>query len=216
MLPRVKRLIDKAAPYRCAFLMAALLALMFITALGPEESRLIAVLHMLVLGTGLYALSYRKSNLVIAAIVGGPFLLALGANELTEFAWLEVAARLSALAFYTLVTATLLEHVLRPGEVDRDRIFGAACIYLLLGIGWAVLFDAIEHTWPASFDDDLHFNDLMYFSFATLTTLGYGDITPKTELARIVAVVEAATGVLYTTILVARLVSLYHAPSEEE
>ncbi len=214
-LPRVKRLLDLVAPFRCALLMVALLVMMIITAVTPDNSTRVAVLHFVILLSGVYAVSRRRVDLICAVVVAVPVLIAVTVDQVLEIKAVEIAAEISAITFYAVVTGSLLAHVLRPGQVDADRIFGAACIYLLLGITFALVYNALENHYPGSFDEGkLAMNDLVYFSFATLTTLGYGDISPDSDFARIIAVIEASTGVLYTAILVARLVSLYRSSAD--
>ncbi len=102
-------------------------------------------------------------------------------------------------------------------QVSGDAIFGVVCGYLLLGIIWTVLYSAVETASPGSFRMPasegspavaarVDRGDLGYFSFITLTTVGYGDVTPTTPLARTLAWMEAITGQFYLAILVAGLV----------
>lgn len=87
----------------------------------------------------------------------------------------------------------------------------------LSGLTWASVDILIDTMQPGSFHvshsqhsgDAMTYSDFLFFSFATLTTLGYGDITPITTQARSFAIVEAVYGVLYSAILIARLVGLY-------
>ena len=98
--------------------------------------------------------------------------------------------------------------------MSGDELCGSIVAYILIGIAWALLYSYIELLYPNSFsfvsatEDDLHAKGsaLFYYSFVTLTTLGYGDILPVSQFARMVAYLEAVTGVMYTAILVAGLV----------
>ena len=115
-----------------------------------------------------------------------------------------------------------LYHILRAilgGQVSGDEIFGAVCGYLLLGIIWALLYSAIETAWPGSFSESAALksldgkatvdrNILTYYSFITLATVGYGDVTPVAPLARTLAWIEAIAGQIYLATLVAGLVGL--------
>ena len=99
-------------------------------------------------------------------------------------------------------------------EVDTNLICGGIAVYLLLGITWALSYRVIEQLNPGSFslaapNGDPAWSEILYFSYTTLTTLGYGDIVPLKPFARIWAMMETVTGTLYIAILVARLVSLY-------
>ncbi len=96
-----------------------------------------------------------------------------------------------------------------------DRIVGAICVYVLIGLGWASVYEILDDVIPGSFrfpadtawvtQDAVRYR---YFSFVTLATLGYGDVTPVTALAGTLASLEAVAGQLYVAITVARLVAL--------
>lgn len=114
----------------------------------------------------------------------------------------------------TLVTffVVVLARVLRGGVVTIQRIEGAIAAYVLLGLSWASAYKLVALAHPGAFAGVLNAADgggeLIYFSFVTLTTMGYGDITPIHPIARSLAITEALTGQLYIAILLARLVSL--------
>jgi hypothetical protein len=109
------------------------------------------------------------------------------------------------------MAAFLLAGVLAEGRVDAERICAALCVYLLAGIAFGGLFAALETRAPGSLAGarPIDLDDAVYFSFVTLATLGYGDITPAASGARALAVLEAVFGQLYLAVLIARLVSLY-------
>ncbi len=101
--------------------------------------------------------------------------------------------------------------VLFGGEINVNRIVGAACIYEMLGLIWAVMYAGIATLAPDSFSgsglaDPNLFWDFVYYSFVTLTTLGYGDISPQLPFAKSLAYMEALIGQLYIAIMVASLV----------
>lgn len=133
---------------------------------------------------------------------------------------LRLAGALVSLAFLTLTTYQVLRDVLLSWQINTNRIVGAACVYVMLALTWAYAFQVVYLLHPESFafsetvwiDADRPFSSvelLVYFSFVTLTTLGYGDITPMGSWARLLASSEALVGQLYLTILVARLVGLH-------
>jgi voltage-gated potassium channel Kch len=125
--------------------------------------------------------------------------------------WLASA---SAIAFYLFTAASILVFVLKQHEITADTVYGALSVYLLIGITWSFAYTMIEHLAPGSFyidpsldtDGILERADFYYYSFVTLTTLGYGDILPITAQSRSLAALEAVCGVLYTATLVASLV----------
>ena len=118
------------------------------------------------------------------------------------------------LAFYGWVTWMACRQVLFTGPIDGNKIVGAICIYLLMGVIWALLYLAIAQAVPGAFNGIEqrvwydNFSDALYYSFVTLTTLGYGDINPVTPIARFLAYFEAIVGVFYMAILVASLVGI--------
>ena len=109
------------------------------------------------------------------------------------------------------MAASLLPGVLGEGRVDAERVCAALCVYLLAGIAFGGLFAALETHAPGSLAGakPIDLDDAIYFSFVTLATLGYGDITPAASATRSLAVLEAVFGQLYLAVLIARLVSLY-------
>lgn len=123
-------------------------------------------------------------------------------------AWPELVACTTVLVFSLII----LRQVVRPGAVNLSRVLGAIAVYLLLGIGWASAYQVAEHFFPGSFvsttAQPVSVNGWMFFSFVTLTTVGYGDIVPVHRVARSLATAEALTGQLYIAVLLARLVSL--------
>jgi len=99
-------------------------------------------------------------------------------------------------------------------SVTSDLIKGGVAVYLLSGIGWAAAYDVLYRLDPQSFKGVFPENispDLFYFSFTTLTTVGYGDISPAAAFSRILANLEGIFGVMYPTIFIALLVGLYQA-----
>jgi hypothetical protein len=117
----------------------------------------------------------------------------------------------------------LIAHwMMRAAQINAEVLCAALCGYLLLGIFWAVLYSiliAIRQKWfplhPSAFlsttASEFEPRDLLYFSYMTLTTTGYGDIVPRGSEVRMFAVLEAMVGLFYNTIIIARFVGLYGA-----
>jgi hypothetical protein len=116
------------------------------------------------------------------------------------------------LAAIILLIIVLLVRVFERGPVSGSRVQGAVAAYLLLGMGWAHGYAIISTHHPEAFvatgSPPATMAAWTYFSFATLTTVGYGDIVPSLPIARMVAMAEALAGQLYLTVLIARLVAL--------
>jgi len=138
---------------------------------------------------------------------------------LAELPFLRILSRVFLAIFVSVTLVSLLTHMRKAKEVTGDLIMGAASTYFLVGLFWAFIFFFIESVSPGSFhlegapaDKE---SQLIYYSFVTLTTIGYGDITPVSLIARSYSVLEAVTGQLYLTVLVAGLVGLYISQSTE-
>jgi hypothetical protein len=110
----------------------------------------------------------------------------------------------------------MLSHVLKDEVVTGEKVSAAICVYLFIGLIWAFLFSLTHHFQARSFSiENIVLSDFVYYSFITLSTLGYGDITPLSSSARALSYVEAITGQIYLTVLVARLVGLHIVHSKE-
>jgi voltage-gated potassium channel len=126
-----------------------------------------------------------------------------------------VSRHFATLAFLMLATVESFRKIASTNTISGNRIIGAICVYFMLGVIWALTYALLEFVIPGSFsglvdDANLPQNpDWVYFSFVTLTTLGYGDILPLTYLARALAFMEAVVGQFYIAILVAGLVSAH-------
>ena len=136
------------------------------------------------------------------------------AREVTG--WLQHPA-LSAItvglwiAIALFAAAAALRFALSGESIDAEHLYAALSAYMLAGIFFGVFYWAIEQLGPGSFSAGTEFSRMtaLYFSFITLATLGYGDIVPRSDVARGLAIVEAVGGQLFLAVLVARLVALY-------
>jgi len=129
---------------------------------------------------------------------------------------IEIAAAVLSALFCLYVAVVFVSDVLREPEVGTEQIFGASCAYILIGLMWAFCYAAADMLQPGAFNGhdaaSSGFSDFIYFSFITLTTLGYGDMTPASPMARMLAVLEGIIGQLYIAILIARLVGAHSPP----
>jgi hypothetical protein len=124
------------------------------------------------------------------------------------------------LAAWTLIgllaAAGALRFAMSGTRVDAEHLFAALSAYLLAGIYFGLLYWAVEQLHPGTFaPPNFSRTGAIYFSFVTLATLGYGDIVPRADVARGLAVVEGVGGQLFLAVLVARLLSLYSSPARD-
>ncbi|HSE88247.1 MAG TPA: ion channel [Candidatus Binatia bacterium] len=127
------------------------------------------------------------------------------------------AASLMLWTVVALIAAGLaLSFALRARSVGREQVCAALSAYLLAGIFFGSFYWTLEEIWPGTFNvqGDFSHSTAIYFSFVTLATLGYGDIVPRTEVARGLAIVEGVGGQLFLAVFIARLVSLYSRQKE--
>lgn len=117
------------------------------------------------------------------------------------------------LSFFIFTAVKTAKQVLFTGKIDGNKILGAICLYLLLGLIWAVMYTLLQLSFSNSFQvmqQDTQwfmlFPDFVYFSFVTITTLGFGDISPSLPTAKFLVYLEAVVGQFYIAILVASLV----------
>lgn len=194
------------------FLLLASLALQFMD--SELVSRLLELAMVLTMVTGVW--SVRTDRQLFAAGIG--LTVAIILVSLSGFFFdsqgLTLTHFVLLLSFFLLTTWVAAKQVLFSGQVDANAIVGAICIYLLLGMIWALLFTLVEKVLPGSFKGlaevggSAHLMDLVYFSFISLTTMGYGDITPVLPLARYLSFMEGIVGQFYVAILVASLVGV--------
>jgi len=129
---------------------------------------------------------------------------------------IEILGSIAVLAFMIMLTVVTLTKVFSKGRVTAHRVKGAIAVYLLIGLTFAILYGLLDLLLPNAFNlpataenvSSLRQELMTYFSFITLTTLGYGDITPTHEITRMFAIMEGLLGQLYPATLLARLVSL--------
>ena len=211
---------------RFRFLFAALMILVAVMPFlrpGAFGAGLLQVLFTLLLLSGLYAVGDGKRALVVAAVFAGPALVLAWAGRFTANTAVGGIGALLLAGFLVFTATQILKFIVRARRVTSELIFGAVSVYLMMGVVGALLFAVLDLWSPGSLrmpggagsavDDATQFSAVAYYSFVTLTTLGYGDITPVSRLARSLSTMEAVTGQLYLAVLVARVVGLQIAQS---
>ena len=142
----------------------------------------------------------------------GLMALATFTRDLNDFQFSKYVYMLLLLVFFLSAAWLVGRRVLLTGDVDLNIITGSVALYLILGFIWAILYtiliqlqpEAIRGLEPANWVYAL--STMTYFSFVTLTTLGYGDMSPVTPIAKVLVSLEAVTGMFYFAIIVASLI----------
>jgi len=198
-----------------------LLTTLLLLFLGPVVEKLHAggglvfiLLFMVMLAAIETVETPRPVRIACYALAGVEMLLVF-AFDLPAHPVLQAASMAIVLGFSLAVPVAMIVHIMRQKKVTADLILGALCSYLLLGILFAIVYRLLHDFIPGSFnlvpDQGNSMSTFTYFSFTTLSTLGYGDITPAAAGVRQLAIVEAMVGQIYLAVLVARLVGLQAA-----
>ena len=203
--------------YRFNILLVTLLLLLLIYPF-LEHFQLVGLRYLLnvfttiILISSVHAVSENRRQMILALSIIVPAIVLGWGHELFQFEMSQVGATTMQIIAFGFIAYHILGYALRGGRVDAEKIAAAVCVYLLLGVVWQDLYILVDVLIPGSYNaESLSITDFLYYSFITLSTLGYGDITPVNSPAQALAFTEALVGQLYLTILVARLVGLYIA-----
>jgi len=210
-------LLAKFRAYRYTYLFIAILAQLTLLPLLEKQVRaLVPLLFLLVVFTVLWTLDIRRIFfwlcLGLGFVASAVKLLALMLNIPVKEAFYLILIGLSVnVLFLMIVIVIFLVKIFSEDKVTGESIKGGISIYFLLGYLWAYLYGLVLLVNPEAISFPEHASELsyiLYFSFTTLTTLGYGDITPVSLLARNLTIIESTIGQIYLTVLIARLVGL--------
>jgi len=204
------------------------LALFFVCAPFVEEIKggdlILSILFSLVLLAGVLAVAVRRRILVIAIVLAMPAIAGRWINHFRPDLVPPAVFLIGGLMLITFVIAHLLRFILRAPSVNTEVLCASISAYLMLGLMWTMAYWLVDQLTPGgafSFNTNAGTRSMngftgFYFSFITLSTVGYGDITPVSRIARWLAAMEAMTGLLYVAVLIARLVSLYSTPKSDD
>ena len=202
---------------RYSVLFFALLLMLFLPYLLPDhiERFVMAVAMVFLLISALAAAADTVRRFRVGVLLAIPAAVTWFAPQVSMISLMPVSRVLTVL-FFSYVAFTLLRHVVRARVVDAEILFGAACVYLFFALVWGLAYELLETAQPGSLAvggspmaADTDGGVIMYYSFVTLTTLGYGDVAPVSQFARLLAILEAVLGQLFMVFLVARLVGVH-------
>ena len=167
--------------------------------------------------SGLHAVIRQPRQLRIAVMLAGAIVLLVALHHILQIKALDRLQLGLSTVFFMQMLVMIWIHIEKENEVTSDLIMAAACAYILLGLVWAYVYYLLEIFHPNSFKGSENLNDdiwnFYYYSFVTLTTMGYGDILGITKSARALSILEAITGQLYLAIMISRLVGLHASQS---
>lgn len=176
-------------------------------------------LSVLLYLSALYAVRDKRKYYYLLVFLGFIGIVMQVIPQVSKHHYLESIGMLFQIPFLGLLSWVLFCKLITERRVSSDTILGAISVYFLIGITWAYLYMGVEYFYSGSFSHTiLNSNsaitpqaksNFFYFSFVTLTTLGYGDITPVSSLAASLSILEGITGQMYIAILVAKLVAIY-------
>ncbi len=180
-------------------------------------SIIVSILFSLVLLSAVLAVAERKRILIIAIVLAIPAIGGRWINHLQPDLIPPSIFLSAGLILVGFVVANLLRFVLRAPSVNVEVLCASISAYLMLGLMWMIAYWLVDQLTPGgafSFNTNMGKQSMdgfnaFYFSLITLSTVGYGDITPVSRIARWLAAMEAITGLLYVAVLIARLVALY-------
>jgi hypothetical protein len=202
-----------------SYLAAGLVLMLFVGALlehipGEYGSRTIQGATVAALLIGAWGIKGSRSRFVTNIAFVLVMLLLIAGGLVLDRAGFSYIHLFLLLCFFIWMTWLAARQVLFTGSITSNDIVGAICIYMLLGLIWAMLYLFIGEVMPGAFNGLSqapwleNFAAAVYFSFVTITTLGYGDISPASPLARFFVIMEAIVGVFYMAILVASLIGV--------
>jgi len=208
-------------------LLVSLLALLIVPAISSATTfggKILGAIFVVVALAAAFNVGHRKAALFFAVFMAVSVTVARGAT----FLWPDssagiAAAHVFAIGLFAITIWGVARAVFGAGSVTSETLRGAVCIYILLGVMWASVYSLIEAVQPGAFslpalaeksdetmvDVEREAISFQYYSFVTLTTLGYGDVTPKTPVARTLSWLEAVVGQLFIALTLARLVAIH-------
>ncbi|MEM8863380.1 MAG: potassium channel family protein [Chloroflexota bacterium] len=219
---------------KIGYLLIATIAVQFLFPISVTDNQFVELVYALfyisMFVVGIYFVSSSRlqmQTLILATIIWIICTILFAIDD--QQPWLLYVIYFTLIYFLGNMVLELFKYIFRSKVVTRDVLLASCTVYLLLGGIFATVFNIIEvttwfNTGQHAFTDSLNAYEnevipwqvMVYYSYATLSTLGYGDVLPVTAWSRSAATLEAVVGVLYTAVIVARLVGLYAAGEIED
>jgi hypothetical protein len=174
-------------------------------------------LMTVVLVSAVLAVGHRRRVLFFAVFLLVPTVVSRWLHHFWPNFGTTLFFLVSVIVFIVFVIWQLIRYILRAPRVDSEVLCAGISTYLLMGLCWGFAYMLVANTVSNAFifdgqietATDMTTFTSVYFSFVTLTTVGFGDIAPNCQIARMLAALEAMAGTMFVAILISRLVSLY-------
>jgi hypothetical protein len=202
--------------HRIVFLLVAILSLIigspfldsfFVYGVIPD------ILLTTIFILGIYAISRTKKAIYIGLVLALPMFISIWSSRLLQDFDLFVIGETFGAIFCGFLISLLVRFIFMQEAVTKEVIFAAVVVYLLMAIMWSFAYFVLDYFHPGSFSFPENrsgdFYPYLYFSFVTITTLGYGDVSPLTHKASSLVILEAVTGQIYLVVIVAWLVGMH-------
>jgi len=207
------------AKHKWLLLLCGIISLLIVSPIPEVYDRqddVITPLTAVVLFSVIYGMVERQSTLIILiGLVFSWYLISTVTEGSGLFSGSSIMAPIIFMTILLTIFVLLCRWLMRAVYIDREVLCAAVCGYLVLGVLWGGLYRAITIVDPQALQSSdtsgvvPSMCDLLYFSYTTLTTTGFGDILPKNPVVRMLTVMEAIVGTFYNTIIIARFVGLY-------
>ncbi len=201
---------------RFVFLLISLLGLIVLLPLIENFIKINILINLFisaVLISCIHAVSNNRRLVIICTLFAIPWFFASWCAHFSEIHLLSLMGNISGIFFIAFTVIAILLFIFNQNKVDTNIIYASIVVYLLLAVMFGYVFNVIETLMPGSFAIGQTIKGksqsvFTYYSFVTITTLGFGDITPLTKIARAFSMLEAVIGQIYLVVLVARLVGI--------
>lgn len=164
--------------------------------------------------SAMYAIVEKTRHLIIAVCLAVPMLLSVWLKYLLDVKAFSITGEICGILFFAYSIYNIVKYLFKQKEVTKETIYAAVVIYMLLAFMWARAYRLLDMIHPGSFSmpEGNVFSDTtvyLYYSFVTITTLGYGDISPLTDKASGLSIMEAISGQIFLVVLVSWLVGMH-------
>jgi hypothetical protein len=209
-------LIEALLRDRFLFLLISLLSLILLAPLLGEYVNLNTLSDIIITSiflSAIYAISKKERYFLISLLLLLPVLVAIWLSHFVNTPFLRLVGNCCGILFFAFTIIIILSAIFRENEVTLDVIYGAIAVYLLMALMWAFIYEVIDTLKPNAFSVtgealEVSRHHFFYYSFVTITTVGYGDITPVSLVARSFSILEMLIGQIYLVVLIARLVGI--------